>query len=95
MVKVKLTAPRVKSHVGKVIVANVMIQYRMPGIHRRAPRSARIIEAVVECSLEAATSAVIVCIAAVGSRIAVVPTEASEAALPMVIAIASPSVMVG
>ena len=58
MVKVKLIAPRVNIHVGKVIVVNVTTQYRMPGIHRRAPNRARIDMLIYDLSPEVVASAV-------------------------------------
>lgn len=41
MVNVRLMEKSVKSHVGRVIVVNVMIQYRVPGSTRRTVRIAR------------------------------------------------------
>lgn len=41
MVKVKLMENRVNSHVGRVMVVNVMIQYKAPGRTRRVARITR------------------------------------------------------
>jgi hypothetical protein len=44
MVKVKLMENRVKSHVGRVMVAKVMTQKRRPGIMRKTNRTVRQIQ---------------------------------------------------
>jgi hypothetical protein len=60
MVNVRLMEKRVKSHVGRVMVLKVMIQYRVPGSTRKTVRMARArkpnVEGVCSAAWRAATA---------------------------------------
>jgi hypothetical protein len=60
MVNVRLMEKRVKSHVGRVMVVKVMIQYRVPGSTRKTVRIARArkpnVEGVCSAAWRAATA---------------------------------------